>query len=99
MVLQLVVRGIRAAWPRGIGALTYGITLMLLFAGIYQALDLRTHVVFDDSMKGKENNFLTSMYMSAMLQTNAMPDMTPRTTLMRVLFMMQVLLGWLWFVM
>lgn len=98
-LLTLMARGLRAAWPKGIGALGYAFVLILVFAGVYQSMDLTKHLVMDDTMKGKENSFLTSLYLSVTLQTNSMPDMTPRTSLMRILFMLQVVAGWMWFVM
>ena len=48
-------------------------------------------------LQGRENSALTSLYTAVLAQSNAMPDTTPKSNLARVFFMIQVSLGWLWF--
>lgn len=72
----------------------YGFGMIALFAIIYRAIGVTKHFVVTDEQIKKP--WFASFYISAMAQTNAMGDATPKTILARSLFATQVVLGWLW---
>jgi hypothetical protein len=77
-------------------AMLYSVGCILVFALAYHFMGIAKHFTVPDYLKGKENTFMNSLYTSVMAQNNAMPDNAPKTTLARVLFMLQVTLGWIW---
>ena len=88
-VVELVYENRHAAY--------FSFTCILAFAVLYWAMGMQRHFDMPPYMEGREHSFLTSLYTSALAQNNAMPDVTPKTTVARMLFMLQVVLGWLWF--
>lgn len=75
----------------------YAIACIFLFSVIYHFIGIKKHFEVSEDMKGKEGSFFTSFYTSVLTQSNAMPDLVPKTTLARSLFMTQVASGWIWF--
>lgn len=78
-------------------AAVYAIACIVLFWLIYQLMGLKKHFDVPEYLKGQEGSWLNSLYTSALAQSNAMPDITPKTRVARVLFMLQVCSGWIWF--
>jgi hypothetical protein len=75
----------------------YAITSILVFWLLYQLLGMDKHFEIPPYLKGRERSPLTSLYTAVLAQSNAMPDTVPKTNLARVFFMMQVSIGWMWF--
>ena len=78
-------------------AALYAFVCILAFSLVYWFMGLPKHFDVPEYLKGRESSFLTSLYTSTLAQSNAMPDTTPKTDVARVLFMIQVCLGWMWF--
>ena len=78
-------------------AVYYALINILIFSLVYWLMDLKKHFDVPAYLEGRENTFLTSLYTSALAQSNAMPDTTPKSNVARILFMVQVCLGWFWF--
>lgn len=87
---------VKNLWSKRSAAL-YALFFIMTFAATYHFMGLKKHFDVPEYMKGRETSFATSMYTSVLAQSNAMPDLTPKTTLARWLFMLQVALGWMWF--
>lgn len=79
------------------GAVMYALAGILTFSFIYWMMDMKEHFSVPDYLEGREQSYFTSLYTSVMAQNNAMPDVVPKSTLARALFMLQTSLGWLWF--
>lgn len=76
----------------------YSFTCIALFALTYWVMGVDRHFDVPDYLGKRKNSFVSSaLYTSVLAQNNAMPDITPKTSIARVLFMLQVTLGWLWF--
>lgn len=88
-VVELVYENRHAAY--------YAVGCILVFAVTYWAMGIQKHFDVPDYLKGRENSFFTGLYTSALAQSNAMPDTTPKSTVARALFLLQVCLGWAWF--
>ncbi len=95
-VKQVFKRGGEIAYTNRYAAY-YAFASILVFWLLYQLLGMKKHFEIPEYLRGRENSWLTSLYTSAMAQSNAMPDTAPRSNLARVLFMLQVSLGWMWF--
>lgn len=93
---QTMVRGGAVAYNNR-NAAYYAITSILVFWLLYQLLGMKKHFDIPDYLAGREGSPLTSLYTSVLAQSNAMPDTTPKSNLARVFFMIQVSLGWIWF--
>lgn len=94
---DLVVRTVELAYENRYAAYYAG-TLIVVFAILYWAMGLTKHFDVPEYLgKDRRNSLFTSVYTSALAQSNAMPDLVPKTTIARALFMLQVLLGWGWF--
>lgn len=93
---NVLVRGGEIAYTNRHAAY-YAISSILLFWLVYQLMGMKKHFDIPEYIKGRENSALTSLYTSVLAQSNAMPDTTPKTNVARVLFMLQVSLGWFWF--
>jgi hypothetical protein len=78
-------------------AVTYAVFFIVVFWLAYQLTGMQRHWDMPEYLKGREGSWFTSLYTSIMSQSNAMPDSSPKTTTARVLFLTQVSLGWLWF--
>jgi hypothetical protein len=78
-------------------ALFYSIFFVALFAVIYKTMGVKQHFDVPEYLQKREHHWLTSIYCSALAQSNAMPDLVPKTDMARTLFMLQVILGWMWF--
>lgn len=78
-------------WP-----MAYGFSMITMFAIVYKLMGLEKNFVITDEVK--DNQWFGSFYISAMAQTNAMGDATPKTIPGRVVFGLQTVLGWLWVV-
>lgn len=78
-------------------ALFYGVFCIALFAVIYKVMGISKHFDVPEYLRKREHHWLTSIYCSALAQSNAMPDLVPKTDAARMLFMTQVVLGWTWF--
>lgn len=93
---QVIRRGGEIAYTNRYAAY-YALTSILAFWLLYQLLGMKKHFEVPEYLKGRENSWLTSLYTSALAQSNAMPDTAPKSNVARVFFMLQVSLGWLWF--
>lgn len=93
---QTLARGGKIAYNNR-NAAFYAIACILLFWLIYQLMGMKKHFDVPEYLQGRENSALTSLYTAVLAQSNAMPDTTPKSNLARVFFMIQVSLGWLWF--
>ena len=93
---KVFVRGGEIAYTNRYAAY-YAITSIVAFWLLYQLMGMKKHFEMPEYLKGRENSWLTSLYTSTLAQSNAMPDATPKTNLARSFFMLQVSLGWLWF--
>lgn len=78
-------------------AIAFALTGILTFWLLYQLLDMKKHFFVPDYLAGRERSWLTSLYTSVLAQSNAMPDTVPKSNLARTLFMAQVSMGWMWF--
>lgn len=92
----VVVRGGEIAYTNRYAGF-YALTSILFFWFLYQLLGMKKHFDVPEYLKGRENSWLTSLYTSVLAQSNAMPDTTPKSNLARVFFMLQVSIGWFWF--
>lgn len=88
-VVELVYENRHAAYFAG--------TSIAFFTLVYWAMGMKKHFDVPPYMEGREGSLFTSLYTSVLAQNNAMPDLTPKTTVARMLFMLQVALGWIWF--
>ena len=75
----------------------YALSSIAVFTLVYWFMGLAKHFDVPEYLKGRENSLLTCLYTSALAQSNAMPDTTPKTDVARMLFMTQVCMGWFWF--
>lgn len=83
---------------RNRNAIFYAMFFIVLFMFVYWGMGLEKHFDVPDYIdKKRKNSLTTSLYVSALAQSNAMPDLVPKTTLARMLFMAQVCTGWAWF--
>jgi hypothetical protein len=103
-MLVFLLAGVRAVLVGGgrmlydnRAAAAYALFFILAFALAYHFMGVKEHFDVPDYLQGREGSFLTSLYTSVLAQNNAMPDTTPKSNVARVLFMSQVTLGWLWF--
>ena len=78
-------------------AAIYAMVWIAIFAVTYHFMGMKKHFDMPEYLKGREDDFLSSLYTSVLAQNNAMPDITPKTNIARVLFMLNVSIGWLWF--
>lgn len=89
-VVELVYENRHAAYFAG--------TSILAFTLLYWAMGLSKHFDVPEYLgPDRKDSLLTSLYTSTLAQSNAMPDLVPKTTVARMLFMLQVVLGWAWF--
>lgn len=95
LVGRSLQRGGKTAY-RNLGALFYAVLFIGLFWGVYQRIGLAKHFDVPDDLKGKEQSRFTSLYLATMSQTNAMSELTPKTTTGRVVLMLNVLAGAAW---
>lgn len=90
-------RGARIAYENRRAAY-YALGFIALFSVVYWLMGLEKHFDTPEYLdKRDRNSFLNCVYTSALAQSNAMPDYTPKTNIARVLFMLQVCTGWAWF--
>ncbi len=76
----------------------YALGFITLFSVVYWLMGLEKHFDVPGYIdKKQQGSFLNCIYTSALAQSNAMPDYTPKTNIARVLFMLQVCTGWAWF--
>ena len=75
----------------------YAIACIGTFWITYQLMGMKKHFDIPAYLEGREKSWLTSLYTAVLAQSNAMPDTTPKTNVARALFMLQVSLGWIWF--
>ena len=92
----LLKRGAVAAYNKK-GAALYALFFILMFATTYKLMGMKKHFSMPEDLKGKEDSWFTSVFTSVLAQSNAMPDTWPQTTAARVVFMLQVVTGWAWF--
>jgi hypothetical protein len=96
-VFQVLGLGARIAYANR-RAVVYAFVFIAGFALLYWLMGLEKHFDVPEYIeKDKRNSFANSIYTSVMAQSNAMPDVTPKTTVARMLFMAQVCTGWMWF--
>lgn len=94
---RIVKRGWTIAFANR-NAVYYAIGFISVFALTYWLMGLEKHFDVPEYVDKKhKNSFFNSLYTSTMAQSNAMPDLTPKTNLARALFMIQVCTGWMWF--
>lgn len=74
----------------------YGFGMIALFAVLYRSIGVYKNFVVTEEQSRRP--WFASFYISAMAQSNAMGDATPKTILARSLFATQVMLGWMWVV-
>lgn len=75
----------------------YSLALIAVFSLVYHFMGIKKHFDVPEYLKGREDDYLSSLYTSVLAQSNAMPDTTPKSNVARVLFMLQVTMGWMWF--
>ena len=76
----------------------YALGFITVFTLIYWLMGLEKHFDTPEYIEPKKRGSLfNSFYTSTLAQSNAMPDYTPKTTVARALFMLQVCTGWAWF--
>lgn len=92
----VLVKAGQSVYDNRAGA-AYALFFILAFALTYHVMGVKKHFDVPEYLAGRENDFLTSLYTSLLAQSNAMPDTTPKSNAARVLFMSQVTLGWMWF--
>lgn len=81
-------------------AALYALSLVAIFAVSYKLINLEQHFDVPEYIdKSMRNSWTNCLYVSTMAQSNAMPDYTPKTTAGRIIFMLQVVSGWFWFLM
>lgn len=104
MVLSTILSAISALLVRAgelvyenRGGAIYALVCIVSFAMVYHFMGMKQHFDVPEYLQGRENDFLTSLYTSMLAQNNAMPDTVPKSNAARVLFMSQVTIGWLWF--
>lgn len=96
-VLSTIALGGRIVWANRRAAY-YSLIFIGMFGLTYWLMGLEKHFDVPAYIEGKHRNSLfNSMYTSVLAQSNAMPDTTPKTTVARTLFMIQVSFGWMWF--
>lgn len=95
-VTAVARRGASIAYANRYAAL-YGLMGIVVFTMVYWLMGLSRHFDVPEYLKGREDSFMTCLYTSVLAQSNAMPDTVPKTTVARVLFMIQVCMGWFWF--
>lgn len=96
-VFQVFALGARIAYANRRAAV-YAIMFILSFATVYWLMGLEKHFDVPEYIeKKKRSSFVNCIYTSVMAQSNAMPDLTPKTTVARMVFMGQVITGWAWF--
>lgn len=94
---QALMGGARIAYANRRAAY-YAVGFIALFAVVYWLMGLEKHFDTPEYLdKQNRSSFLNCVYTSALAQSNAMPDYTPKTNLARILFMAQVCTGWAWF--
>jgi len=96
LLRAVVVRGGEIAYTNR-NAAYYAFFSILFFWFLYQLLGMKKHFDVPEYLQGREGSWLTSLYTSVLAQSNAMPDTTPKSNLARVFFMLQVSMGWMWF--
>ena len=74
----------------------YGFGMIAVFAVLYRSIGVTNHFVVTEEQQKKP--WFASFYISAMAQSNAMGDSTPKTILGRSLFATQCVLGWMWMI-
>lgn len=78
-------------------ALVYALCLIVVFTLTYRFIGLERHFDVPEYVdKRARGSWTNCLYVSALAQSNAMPDYAPKTTMARVLFMLQVVSGWMW---
>lgn len=96
-VFQVLGLGARIAYANRRAAM-YAVVFITCFALVYWLMGLERHFDVPEYIeKNKRNSFANCMYTSVMAQSNAMPDLAPKTTVARMVFMAQVCTGWAWF--
>lgn len=94
---DVVTKGVNIAYANRRAAY-YALVFIALFSLVYWLMGLEKHFDVPEYVEeDKRGSFLNSVYTSALAQSNAMPDYTPKTDIARILFMIQVITGWLWF--
>ena len=78
-----------------VAPVTYALIMMVVFALVYGLLGYKNH--FEVTDENKEKNWENSVTASIMLQSNAMGQVTPTTSLGRWLSTAQTMCGWMWF--
>lgn len=97
MVVPDLIRTVLSKLYRSRYAALYAMAFIMIFAMTYQFMGMAKHFDCPEYLKGREQRWTTALYTSFLAQSNAMPDVTPKTTVARMLFMAQVTLGWFWF--
>jgi hypothetical protein len=98
MAIPVIITGLGRAFKNAKYAAVYAIVCILAFMVAYKLMGLEKHFDVPEYIPRKErSSWLNCLYTSALAQSNAMPDTTPKTRVARMLFMMQVVLGWDWF--
>ena len=78
-----------------VAPVTYALIMMATFALVYGLLGYKNHFEVND--ENKDKNWENSVTASIMLQSNAMGQVTPTTSLGRWLSTAQTACGWMWF--
>ena len=79
-------------------AALYAVTCIVAFMITYKLMGLEKHFDVPEYVSPKErSSWANCLYVSALAQSNAMPDYAPKSRAARILFMVQVCLGWAWF--
>lgn len=97
VIRDVLTKGVSIAYANRRAAY-YALGFIALFSLVYWLMGLEKHFDVPEYVEeGKRGSFLNSLYTSTLAQSNAMPDYTPKTDVARILFMIQVSTGWLWF--
>lgn len=79
-------------------AALYAVACIAIFTITYKLMGLEKHFDVPEYIpKSDKSSWTNCLYVSALAQSNAMPDYAPKSKVGRILFMTQVCLGWAWF--
>lgn len=96
-VVEFIARSGRIAFANRRAAY-YAFIFIAIFGLLYWLMGLEKHFEVPEYIEEKHrNSLLNSLYTSVLAQSNAMPDLVPKTPVARTIFMLQVCTGWAWF--
>lgn len=94
---RVLVRSGRIAYANRNAAI-YALGFISLFTLIYWFMGLDKHFEAPEYIEeDQKGSFFNCMFTSVLTQSNAMSDYVPKSTVARAIFMIQVCIGWFWF--